>query len=240
MKFLSFFFWHTHTLTSSLLKNEWNRERKRKKSVEKVNFVWEKKRRKKNRRPPVSVMRMRTILIVQWEPKQRKRSIRPYIYIYICICIQRHGIVHFASGHKYVESGKKRRKNREKRREKKKKVIDRYLQEKAKNRKNDRKERENEFYIYPYITNGYYKFASHLRLPSILLCFFLFCKKLDVKEKKESAHSFSHRRVSLVYSTTITTTLYSTPPFVPFLQYCLRHDVYSVCSVLSFSGILHT
>jgi hypothetical protein len=29
--------------------------------------------------------------------------------------------------------------------------------------------------------------------------------------------------------------LFTLPPFVPFLQYCLRHDVYSVCSVLSLS-----
>jgi len=29
--------------------------------------------------------------------------------------------------------------------------------------------------------------------------------------------------------------LFTLPPFVPFLQYCLRHDVYSACSVLSLS-----
>ena len=112
-----------------------------------------------------------------------------YIYTY-ALKHNGNGMVHFSSGHKYVESGKKdkrRRKNRRRRRKKRsrenkkgrKKVIDRYLQtKKGKSRKkNDRKERRNEFYIHPYITNGYSRFASHLRLPldaSRLLFFFFF------------------------------------------------------------------
>jgi len=70
--------------------------------------------------------------------RQTERKVLARIYIYI----QRHGIVHFASGHKYVESGKKT--EEQKKRERKKKVIDRYLQEKAKNRENDRKEGKKE------------------------------------------------------------------------------------------------
>ncbi len=95
--------------------------------------------------------------------------------------------------------------------EKKKKVIDRYLQEKKPTRRErmtGRKERMS------------FTYTRTLQMDTISLhlifiyprffYFFLFCKKTDVKER-ESAHLFIHRRVFLVHTTTITTTLYPAP-----------------------------
>jgi hypothetical protein len=99
---------------------------------------------------------------------------------------------------------------------------------------NDRKEKKkNEFYIHPYITNGYYiAFASHPHY--FRFSFFLY----SVKKRREKKRN-RERKCPLIHTFIMEfrcckLLLFTLLPFVPFLLCCLRHDVYSICSVLSF------